>query len=284
MLFGNGQITLDSFKQLKESGSYIANSSEPLATRVLAIHSNNGPTKDLKVRQALEHALDKQSLIENVFYGTEQKADTLFSPNFPYSNLNLQPYEFDLEKAKQLLEEAGWKLAPGKEFREKDGKVLELDLGFDSGEVVQKTIAEYAQGQFGKIGIKLNLIGEEYQTHVKRQKDGKFNLIFSETWGAPYDPHTVVGSMREPSHADYQAQSGLSMKKEMDDKISKVLISNDEKARQDLYRDVLTTLHDQAVYLPISYITNVAVAQKNVSGVSFMPTQYEIPFHKMEIK
>ncbi|MGB8956261.1 MAG: nickel ABC transporter substrate-binding protein [Tumebacillaceae bacterium] len=284
LLFGNGQITLDSFKQLKDDGSFNTASSEPLATRVLAINSNNGPTKELKVRQALEHALDKQSLVDNVFYGTAQKADTLFSPNFPYSNLNLKPYDFSLDQSKQLLEEAGWKQAAGQQFREKDGKVLELDLGFDSGEVVQKAIAEYAQGQFGKLGIKLNLVGEEYQTHVKRQMDGKFNLIFSETWGAPYDPHTVVGSMREPSHADYQAQAGLSMKPDLDKKITQVLISTDEKARQDLYRDILTTLHEQAVYLPISYITNVAVAQKNVTGVGFMPTQYEIPFNKMEIK
>ena len=284
LLFGNGQITLDSYKQLKEAGIYNASSSEALATRVLAIHSNKGATKELKVRQALEHALDKQALIDNVFYGTEQKADTLFSPNFPYSNLSLKPYEFDLEQAKKLLEEAGWKLESGKEFRTKGGQELTLELGFDSGEVVQKTIAEYVQGQLGKIGVKLNLIGEEYQTHVKRQKDGNFNMIFSETWGAPYDPHTVVGSMREPSHADFQAQSGLSMKKELDGKISQVLVSTDEKARQDLYRDVLTTLHEQAVYLPISYITNLSVSQQNLTGVSFLPTQYEIPFANMEFK
>ncbi|KEO82853.1 nickel ABC transporter substrate-binding protein [Tumebacillus flagellatus] len=284
LLFGSGQISTDSFKMLQDKGNYETKVSEPLATRVLAVNSNRGATKDLNVRQALEYGFDKKTLIDKVFYGYEKQADTLFSPNFPYCDLNLKPYGYDVEKAKQLLDAAGWRLPAGKSVREKEGQPLSLDLGYDSGDQVQKTIAEFTQGNLSKLGIQVNLIGEEYQTHVKRQMSGEFNLIFSETWGAPYDPHTVVGSMREPSHADYQAQAGLAMKKELDQQITRVLVTTEETERQNLYRSILTTLHEQAVYLPISYMENVAVARKQVTGVNFLPTQYEVPFSTIELK
>lgn len=284
LIFGTGLISLDSFKSLKESGKYEAKFSEPLSTRVLAVNSNKGATKDLNVRQALQYGLNKQALIDNLFYGFEKKADTLFAPNFPYSNLGLKPMDYDIEKAKQLLDESGWELSDGKQIREKDGKPLELDFAYVSDDNVQKAVAEAMQGEYSKLGIKVNLVGSEYQSHVEKQKNGEFNLIFSETWGAPYDPHSLVATMRHPSHGDYQAQLGLPMKKEIDQKINEVLISTDEKTRQDLYKYILGTLHEQAVYLPISYISNIAVYQKNVSGVTFTPQQYEVPMQDIEIK
>ncbi|WP_309296677.1 ABC transporter substrate-binding protein [Paenibacillus sp. L3-i20] len=241
-------------------------------------------TKDLNVRLALSHALDKKTLIDHVFYGIEKQADTLFSSELPYANLPLKPYEFDSSKAASLLDEAGWKIKNGDTFRSKDGQPLEITLAYDSGESVQKAVSEFMQGELRELGVDVKLIGEEYQSHVNRQKAGDFNLIFSETWGVPYDPHSVVASMPNPSHGDYQAKSGLSMKAEIDRKISEVLISTDEQTRAELYTYILTTLHEQAVYLPISFTTHTVVYNKNVDGVQFLPMQYEIPFGTIEVK
>ncbi|KJF27669.1 nickel ABC transporter substrate-binding protein [Clostridium aceticum] len=284
LIYGSGLISLDSYKQLRDSGKYETGISQPLATRLLAINSNKGATKELAVRQAIQHAFDKQTLIDAVFYGTEVKADTLLAPNVPYCDLGLEPYNYEVEKANVLLDEAGWKLAEGKEFREKNGEVLEIDLSFDSDDTAQKSIAEVLQADLRKVGINLNLVGEERASHLQRQKDGNFNLIFSDSSGAPYDPHALVGSMRTPAHADYQAQIGLPMKAEIDAKITEVLISTDEEERQALYEYILGTLHEQAVYLPISYQTNIAVYHDYVSGVEFLETMYEIPFVNMDIK
>ncbi|ACV61304.1 nickel ABC transporter, periplasmic nickel- binding protein [Desulfofarcimen acetoxidans DSM 771] len=284
LIFGSGVISLDSFKQLKESGKYETKNSGPLSTRVIAMNSNKGATKDLPVRQAIQHGINKQAVINGIFYGTEEKADTLFSSNLPYCDLKLKPYDYNLEKAASLLDNAGWKQADGKEFREKNGQALELELCFDSTDNIQKSAAEAMQGDLKKLGINLKLIAEESQAYNQRQKDGNFNLIFSETWGVPYDPHSLCSSMRKPSHADYQAQSGLSMKPEIDKKIEEVLLSTDEKTRQELYTYILKTLHEQAVYLPISYRTNMAVYHKNLSGFKFLSTQYDVPLTDIDIK
>ena len=106
-------------------------------------------------------------------------------------------------------------------------------------------------------------------------------MIFTESWGAPYDPHAYLGSMRQPAHADYQAQRGLPMKPEIDRRIGAVLASTDEAERAETYRWLLTTLHEQAVYLPVSHLTNKLVHRRGLGAVPFGDTRYEIPFDRI---
>lgn len=279
---GSGQIGFDAFERLATMPEYVTAVSQPLATRVVAINSKRGPTADLKVRQALLHAVDKSALVKAIFYGIEQQADTLYPADTPYCNLNLKPFAYDLDLAKKLLASAGWKQPADGGIREKDGRKLAIDFCFVGNDSQQKAIAEAIQGNLKKIGIAINMIGEEPDANMNRQKTGEFGMVFNETWGAPYDPHSFCSSMRAPSHADYQAQLGLPMKKEIDAKISQALLSTDETTRQDLYRYILTTLHEQAVYLPLTYIRGVMVHKKNIKGVHYGSLKSEIPFEDIE--
>ncbi len=182
------------------------------------------------------------------------------------------------------MDQAGWELSEGETFREKDGETLELELAFSATDNMQKAIAETLQGDLRQVGISVKLLGEENQSYQQRQKDGNFHLIFNNTWGAPYEPHTFVSSMRVPAHADYQAQSGLPMKEKIDQIIGEVLLSSDEAARQEKYDYILSTLHEQAVYLPISHITNIAVYHDNVSGVEFPHMNYVLPVETIDVE
>ncbi|WP_100399164.1 nickel ABC transporter substrate-binding protein [Bacillus sp. FJAT-44742] len=284
LIYGNGLISLDAYEYIKDSDTYETGLSDPMGTRTLAINSDRGPTKDIEVRQALNHALDKSMVIEGILHGTEKKADTLFAPNVPYSDLDLPPYEYDSGKAEALLEEAGWQQSDESDYRMKDEEELVLELSFDYNNHLQKAIAEFMQGEFREMGINLILLGEEEQSYLNRQKTGDFHLIFNNTWGAPYDPHSFVSSMRTPSHADYAAQAGLPMKEEIDEKISEVLTTLEEGPRQELYEDILSTLHEQAVYLPISYTTNIAAYHPHVQGVDYSPVEYEFKLEEIELK
>ena len=84
--------------------------------------------------------------------------------------------------------------------------------------------------------------------------------------------------MRVPSHADYQAQLGLPDKAQIDKEIGEVLTTRDETERQALYRDILTRLHDEAVYLPISYVSTLVVAKPELGVIPFAPIASDIPF------
>jgi nickel transport system substrate-binding protein len=278
---GSGQIGIDTFNRFASMGNLETAISHPQATRVLAINSNLFPTNDLAVRRAILHGVNKAAIVKHLFLGVEPQADTLFSPDMPYCDLGLAPFAHDSQKAAALLESAGWKRKKGAEYLTRDGRELALDICFVGNDTLQKSVAEVIQGDLKRLGIKVRLVGEEMDSFLTRQKSGEFGMIFGDTWGAPYDPHSFCSSMRQPAHADYQAQLGLPMKKEIDRKIGDVLISVDEQTRQDLYRDILTTLHEQAVYMPLSYMTNITVHRPQLMGVEFGPTKYEFPFENM---
>ncbi|MBG9798958.1 nickel ABC transporter substrate-binding protein [Brevibacillus laterosporus] len=287
LIFGNGVISQDSFRFLKDSGKYETKLSEPTATRALLFNTNREALKDRKLRLAIQHAFNKQAVIDHIFYGTERKADTLFAPTIPYTKIDVKPYEHDEEKAKQLLDEAGWKQANGKPFREKDGETLQLELMFISSDNIQKAIAEYVQGEFSKLGIDIKLTSKEEENFWATASEGSFDLLFTASWGVPFDPHSYLSAITTPSEGgspDYKALLGLPGKKELDGKIKEVLVSTDEAHRMKLYKDILTTLHEQAAYLPISYQSNIAVYQKNMSGVNFLPQEYEVPFTTIDFK
>lgn len=74
------------------------------------------------------------------------------------------------------------------------------------------------------------------------------------------------------------------MKAEIDRKIGEVLVSTDEKARRELYAFILGTLHEQAVYLPVSYLSNLAVYHRHVTGFQFLPMKYEVPLAGIDIQ
>ncbi len=278
------QVGIESFKRLEATGRFESAISRPISSYTLALNSGRGPTADRAVRKAIQHLVDKDLLVRAVFLDMEKKADFLFEPRIPYCNVGLEPYAYDPAKAEALLEGAGWKKSDGAVFRSKDGVELSIDICFVGIDSVQKTVAEALQGELRKAGIRLVLIGEENDSFYKRQKDGEFGMIYNETWGAPYEPHAMVSSMLVPSHADFQAQSGLPMKKELDEKIRAVLISADEENRKTLYREILTTLHDEAVYLPLTYKTLVKMHSKKLTGAEFTPIKQFVPFDRMSWK
>lgn len=282
LLYGtDGIIYPDTYQRFKNMPIYNAKLSEPLETLVLAINTKTGPTRDLAVRQAINHAVDKDKMIEKVLHGTQLKADTLFSENVPYADAGLKPYTYNLDEAKLLLDNAGWTAKTENGIREKSGEPLVVELNFVGTDAVAKSIAEVVQADLRRIGVDVKLVGEEESSIYSRQKDGRFGMIFNGTWGAPFDPHAFVSSMRIPSHADYQAQQGLADKAQIDEKITQVLTTTNEDERRHLYHDIFTRLHEEAVYLPLTYITAIAVSKPELGDIPFSAMSNEIPFDQL---
>lgn len=283
LLYGNeGLLPLDTFARFSQNPAYRTQLSQPIETVMLALNSAKAPTNELAVREALNYAVNKKSLIDNALYCTQQVADTLFAPSVPYANIGLTPRQYDPQQAKTLLENAGWKLPAGKDIREKMGQPLRIELSFIGTDALSKSMAEIIQADMRKIGVDVALIGEEESSIYARQRDGRFGMIFNRTWGAPYDPHAFMSSMRVPSHADYQAQQGLADKSIIDKEIGEVLETTDETTRQALYKDILTRLHNDAVYLPISYVSMMVVAKPELGEIPYAPIASDIPFEQIK--
>lgn len=177
------------------------------------------------------------------------------------------------------MEEAGWRLSGN--VREKEGQQLALTLLYNSNSVTEKTIAEYLQSQYAQLGISLTIKGEEEQSYRDSMKAGNFEMVFNISWGTPYDPQSSLAAMRQRVYGDYAAQQGLPDKKEIDAAITKAMVSIDEKERSELFAFVLKRLHEDAVYIPITYECNKAVFRSDLKEVTFGQSQYEVPFALM---
>ena len=280
LIFGKNMIDADAISQYLDSDKFTVGLSDPTSTRHIVMNTTHEILSDPAVRKALQHATDRQTISDGIFYGLEQPADTLYATTVPYCNVGLKPYEYSTETAAQLLDEAGWTLGSDN-MRAKGGTKLALDLLYNSDSVTEKTIAEYLQSEYLKLGIAMTIHGEEEQSYRDNMKAGNFDMVFNICWGMPYDPQSSLAAMRAPVYGDFAAQQGLADKAEIDDAITKILTSTDETERQELYKSVLTNLHEDAMYLPLTYECNKALYTSALHGVHFGTDQYDVPFADM---
>lgn len=280
LIFGKNMLDADAISQYVDSDRFTVSLSDPTSTRHIVLNTTHDILGDTAVRKALQHATNRQAISEGIFYGLEPAADTLYSPTVPYCDVDLEPYAYDTEEAARLLDEAGWVMGSDG-GRSKNGQKLELDLLYNSDSVTEKTISEYLQSEYLKLGISLNIHGEEEQSYRDNMKAGNFDMVFNICWGMPYDPQSSLAAMRAPVYGDYAAQQGLEDKAEIDQAITDILTSTDEAERQELYDFVLTRLHEDAVYIPLTYETNKALYTSELKGVHFGTDQYDVDFASM---
>ncbi|WP_440120017.1 staphylopine-dependent metal ABC transporter substrate-binding lipoprotein [Paenibacillus sp. QZ-Y1] len=279
---GADSIDVEAMNQLAESGNYQVVRSEPMNTSIIAANSSkkDNPVHETAVREAIWYAIDRDTISQDIFDGTQTAAHTLFSSNVNYANVELKPRNYDVETSRKRLDEAGWTMESGASVRTKGGQELAMELYYDSNSSSQKTQAEYIQNALKGIGMQLNIIGEESSSIANRRSTGEYDLLFNQTWGLAYDPQSTISAFASSS-AYLHTTSGIAQAVELYAKIEDVMVSTDEQTRKSLYTDIMTIVHDEAVFIPITNGSVTVVAPKNLKGISFKQTQYELPFEQM---
>lgn len=282
---GADSIDAEAMDQLVDSGDYQLVRSEAINTKMIVANSSesDNPVSETAVREAVWYSIDRETINKHILSGTETVANTLFSPNIPYADVDLKKRGYDLEKAKEILEEAGWKLENGTAVRTKGGKKLAMKLYYDSNSSSQKTQAEFIQSSLKKIGIQLEIIGEESASIANRRSTGDYDLLFNQTWGLAYDPQSTIAAFTSQS-SYLHATGGIAKADDLYKKIEEVMVSTDEETRKSLYADILTIVHDEAVFIPITNGSVTVVAPRNLKGISFKQTQFELPFERMRFE
>lgn len=241
LLFGKNMIDAETMEKFSTMKGFETKMSEPLSTRMMIVNTTKGALQDKNVRKAIQHVLDKKAISESIFGGSELPADYLLAKTVKYTDVDTVVYDYSLEEAGKLLDEAGWKL-------DANGKPLTIKLNYNNSSVSEKSISEYFQQQLAKIGVDLVINGEEEQSYRDDMKAGNFEISFNISWGTPYDPQSFFGGMRMPAvYGDYAAQEGLADKETIRNDIYEGLITTSEEKRQELFADVLKKLADEAV-------------------------------------
>ena len=121
----------------------------------------------------------------------------------------------------------------------------------------------------------VSLPKSEYNTAATR---GNFSLIFTETWGNPYDPHTTAAAWRVPNEADFGAQFGMvapMTKAQLDGNISAALVAPAAQLAS-LWAAILSGLHANAIYAPVSSVVNLAIVSKEIAGFRMGVQQFDL--------
>lgn len=262
MIFGSNNISYDSFAEFKDNSHFEAKASkEEVFTRYFLLNTTQKPFDDRNIRYAIQYAVDKDVIINSLFYGLEEKADYLFNPDLPYCDVTLNKYNYNPQKAEQLLEEAGWKKVVGSDIREKNGQKLSAELIYETTGI-EEELALIIAGQLKEVGFDIQLSGMELMACMSKTFSGNFNIYSARTYGVPYEPYTEINVMCSVGYHN-PAQQGLLQKKEIDLKINNLLSMVDKDKIQESYKYLLTTLHDEALYLPISYKKDLVIFNKN---------------------
>ncbi|WP_264741151.1 nickel ABC transporter substrate-binding protein [Cytobacillus firmus] len=285
LIYGEGVISIDAFKQLESTDNYKTSISDPVATRQLVINTKKAQLSDERVRKALHYGFNKEAMVNGITSGYEEKADHILPTNLPYTkDIDVKSIGYDAKKAKTLLDEAGWTLPKGKTVREKDGQLLEIEMMYNSAESIQKVMAETLQSEWAAIGVKLNIVGVELTEQVQRFKDNKFDINFFSNYGAPYDPHTFLNIVASDGFGFNEAISAYPNKDELLKQMADVPQTTDEEQRQQLYSSILQSIQDQGAIIPISYLKKTAIYQKDVTNFTFPANRDEHPFTGISIE
>ncbi len=264
MIVGANNITYDAFSEFSSDGKFEAKVSQAEnKTNGIMLNTTKPPFDDKNVRLAVQHAINKKVICDNLLYGIETKADFLLNPKLPYCDVSLEAYDYDVEKAKDLLDQAGWPAIGKSGIREKEGQRLEAEILFKSGVGVEEDVSLALAGQLKEIGFDVKVTGLERMAWFGKAAEGNFTISTVETMGIPYDPQIFISIMAVPSWNN-PVQQGLAVKPEIDKKIKELSNTVDSEKVQKIYDYILTTLHQEALYVPVSYSRELVIFNKEL--------------------
>ncbi len=167
----------------------------------MEMNVNQPPFDDVRVRQALNYAIDKQLLIDAIFNGKATPLAGPLSPANNYVNKALKPYEYDTKKALALLSEAGWTDSNGDGMLDKNGQTFSFTI--DTEEYL-RTMAEAVASQLRAIGIDASVRIWEYSVVKPLLLAGERQAFLGDWGDSAFDP---VGHMEAKWHGRLESTS-----------------------------------------------------------------------------
>ena len=138
--------------------------------------------RDIKVRKTLIHAVNKLDIINKELKGLQGPVDNIFPRTAPFCDVELTPkWAFDLEKSKLL------------NCNDKCG-AHKVEFILNQGDATHAAIEDDIRGYVEKVGFQVTTTRLSKDDWNAAQVAGNFSISFSETWGAPYDPHSYASA------------------------------------------------------------------------------------------
>lgn len=235
--------------------------SRPGASKMIDLNTAKAPLDDLDVRRALHHAFDRETLVDTVLFGAFEPSSTpLARSTFGFDESVAGMYPYDPELAVELLEGAGWVLDG--DVRTRDGEEFRLNCIIGTAEE-DAAIAQVLQQQWGQVGIAIdiNVIAGTAQTEAKRNGDHHIGFKIGvyqdpDILGIYFHPRSIGGF----NYTFYDDPA-------LADLFDKGIATLDPTERAQVYSEISVLMMEQAIMIPIYYLSNLSAASASLTGL-----------------
>lgn len=231
----------------------------------------NAKMADLNLRQAMIYAIDVDQIAQAFYFGLRQRATSSIPPVFKkYFPKDLTGFPYNLAKAKQLLDESGYKDVNNDGFREdKNGKPLQIKMAFMAGGDVAEPLAQFYLQSWKKIGLNVSLTSGRllaFQNfYEKVQGDTKDIDVFFGAWGVGTDVNPTSSAGRS-SQLNYTRFTSPENDKFIDEILGeKSLTIPNYKAQ--MYKEWQKYYINQASEVPLMYKYKLTPVNKRLKNV-----------------
>ncbi|MGP9033489.1 ABC transporter substrate-binding protein [Glutamicibacter mysorens] len=243
----------------------------PGASNRIELNSSKAPFDDQRVREAFIRAVDANSGISSLYFGTAQRSYSLLSSVEPLGYSDESLFGTDAAKANELLDEAGWTERDAEGYRVKDGKRLSLDFPVSTNQSVpaEQSLFEQFQAQAKAVGFEVKIQLLDLSSWYGALAKHEYDLVSA--------PYTKVGpsvlrilyhsNSTVPAPSGYFANNAQVKNEKLDGILAEAEQTNDEALRASLYEQAQKLVLEGYYVLPLYDQQNHFLYGKNVHGV-----------------
>jgi ABC-type transport system substrate-binding protein len=231
---------------------------KPYDTYYLALNTTWGPLKDVRVRQAISLAIDRERFVKQVMEGHAKVANSFLPPGIPGYDPSLPPLEYNPAKAKKLLADAGY--AKGVEIESWQAK--EAESTFRWNVALQEMLKE--------VGINLKIVKTDRAALREITQQGNRPATWGGWWADYIDPHNFHYPWFHSKNT--KSVSVNYNNRQVDAMLDEAVGIQDPVKRAAMYTEVeKIAIRRDMVIVPVFHIKNYAVTQPSLKGVIYLP-------------
>jgi peptide/nickel transport system substrate-binding protein len=240
------------------------------------------PMQDPSVRHAIAYATDRKGIIDAAAFGLAKPIYAGFVQESPVFTADVEHYDLDLNKARDLLKQAGYTLDSNKKLIGKDGRQLSFKLLYPTSSKPREAIATILKQQLGDLGINVDVQGLEFQAYVSAIQAAPFDWdIQLGAWSTSIDPYWD-SNIWSPKFPDLD--SGNYINPQVDSLFKQGSTEFDEAKRKQIYAQIQQILATDEpnvfVYEPLTFVG----MNKRVRGISVSPLGIDYNMNKWFIQ
>jgi dipeptide transport system substrate-binding protein len=242
---------------------------ESLNIGYLALNTLRKPFDDVRVRRAINMAIDKQSLVEAVYQGAGVVAKNPLPPTLWSYNPDVKDYPFDRAAAQRLLVEAGYP-----EGFETDLWYLPVSRPYNPN---GKRVAEMIKADLGRIGIRLKLVTDEWSQYRSRLQAGEASMALYGWTADNADPDNFLDVLLGCTSARVGGNNiARWCQPEYNALVARAKAAPDQEERARLYREAQVIAKSEAPWVPIAHSVVAMATRKEVIGFMMDPLARQI--------